>query len=243
MPPTPRFAPNPNGGYMGIVMAPGDGGVTVVEVAPNSPAQEAGLRQGDLIIAIDDRAVKTNDDILEILREKRPGDLIRILFIRDGKTQEVPLKLTKRPSDLNRGDFQNRMGSKLSDRRGGFHIILQHDSVLGPSDCGGPLVDLDGKVIGINIARAGRTETYAIPAEVVIPLIPEFKAGRYSVPKPRESSIESRIQAIEESIRQTKAELEQHRREREALAQKEGSARKRLELLEAELKKLKEKKD
>ena len=46
-------------------------------------------------------------------------------------------------------------------------MILQHDSVLKPSECGGPLVDLDGKVVGINIARAGRTETYAIPSEVV----------------------------------------------------------------------------
>ena len=43
---------------------------------------------------------------------------------------------------------------------------MQHDAVLSPQDCGGPLVDLDGKVVGINIARAGRVETYALPSKL-----------------------------------------------------------------------------
>jgi serine protease Do len=33
--------------------------------------------------------------------------------------------------------------------------------------CGGPLVNLDGKAIGLNIARAGRVTTYALPARLV----------------------------------------------------------------------------
>jgi len=45
------------------------------------------------------------------------------------------------------------MGSELSKRRTGFPHILQHDSVVKPRECGGPVVDLDGKVIGINICR------------------------------------------------------------------------------------------
>jgi S1-C subfamily serine protease len=44
--------------------------------------------------------------------------------------------------------------------------------VVEPEDCGGPLVDLDGDVVGVNIARAGRTETRAIPSEVVRSLLP-----------------------------------------------------------------------
>ena len=45
-------------------------------------------------------------------------------------------------------------------------------------DCGGPLVDLSGKVIGINIARAGRTETYALPADVVQALLGPLENGK-----------------------------------------------------------------
>ena len=65
----------------------------------------------------------------------------------------------------------------MSSRRSGYSVILQHDSVLKPSDCGGPLVDLKGRVVGINISRAGRVETWAIPAEIVAPLIAELKSG------------------------------------------------------------------
>ena len=75
------------------------------------------------------------------------------------------------------------MGTKLSMRRGGFPTILQHDSGVRPEDCGGPLVDLDGKAIGINIARAGRTETYAIPSDDIEKLLPKFKSGELAIPK------------------------------------------------------------
>ena len=74
--------------------------------------------------------------------------------------------------------------AKLSTRRGGFPVILQHDSGVAPENCGGPLVDLDGKVVGINIARAGRTESYALPAEAVKGLIEGLKTNRASATKP-----------------------------------------------------------
>ena len=73
--------------------------------------------------------------------------------------------------------YQNDLGTKLSRRRFGFPSVFQHDSILRPVDCGGPLVDLDGKVIGFNIARAGRTESYAVPSTIVVPLLYDLMAG------------------------------------------------------------------
>jgi len=57
--------------------------------------------------------------------------------------------------------------------------------VIKPSDCGGPLVDLDGKILGINIARAGRVETWALPAEVVTPILKELIDGKFPPPGKR----------------------------------------------------------
>jgi serine protease Do len=74
------------------------------------------------------------------------------------------------------------MGGDLSERRSGFPAVLQHDSVLGPEECGGPVIDLAGRAIGINIARAGRTESYAIPDDVLRPLIDELLSGNYPPP-------------------------------------------------------------
>ena len=62
---------------------------------------------------------------------------------------------------------QRRLVGQVSRRRSGFPRVLQHDSILQPADCGGPIVDLDGKAVGVNIARAGRAATYAVPADAV----------------------------------------------------------------------------
>ena len=87
------------------------------------------------------------------------------------------------------------MGTKLSNRRGGFPAILQHDSGLRPDACGGPLVDIDGKAVGINIARAGRTETYAIPSDDIGMLLPRSKKGDFAV---KEEAVKTESPAAKE---------------------------------------------
>ena len=76
--------------------------------------------------------------------------------------------------------MQNSMGSMLSGRRTGFSEVLQTDMVVDAKDCGGPVVDLDGNVLGINIARAGREETWVLPSEVIRPRRPDLKAGKFA---------------------------------------------------------------
>jgi len=68
------------------------------------------------------------------------------------------------------------MSGKVSVRRTGFKRVVQHEILLGPSDMGGPLFDLEGKLIGINIAKANRVEFFAIPAEEIQKILKE-KAG------------------------------------------------------------------
>jgi serine protease Do len=113
------------------------------------------------------------------------GAAERVGFAEDDVIVAVENNPITDPESLfkDRADFQNQLGSKLSDHRTGFPMVLQHDTVLRPVDCGGPLVDLNGKVIGINIARAGRTETLAIPAEAVKPLLDDLKSDKLALPK------------------------------------------------------------
>ena len=60
-------------------------------------------------------------------------------------------------------DPSAQFGGPLSDNRKDFPNALQHDLTLRPNECGGPLIDLDGKLVGVNIARGGRVKSYAIP--------------------------------------------------------------------------------
>ena len=73
-----------------------------------------------------------------------------------------------------RDSFQDTLGSDLSSRRGGFASALQHDTVLDANQCGGPVVGLDGRAVGLNIARAGRVVSYAIPAAAVRPVVADL---------------------------------------------------------------------
>ena len=54
-----------------------------------------------------------------------------------------------------------------SGRRDGFPTVIPHDADLTPENCGGPLFDLEGKFVGLNIARNSRVRSYAIPASRV----------------------------------------------------------------------------
>ena len=179
-----RYSPDPNSGYLGVTMGQGNGGVVIENVNNDTPAAKSGMKAGDLIKSIDGKPISDIDAMAEILGKHRRGDKVTIKFTRDGKPMEIITELAARPFDLNRGIQQNRMGSALSDRRSGFPTILQHDTILKPADCGGPLVDLDGRVVGVNIARAGRTESYAIPAETIQTLVVDLEAGKYPPPRP-----------------------------------------------------------
>ena len=90
-------------------------------------------------------------------------------ILRDDKEQQFTVKLGTNNSAQESG--QEEVWGELSEVRSGFQQVLQHDAILLPSEIGGPVVDLTGMTLGINIARAGRVETLALPASVVQKLV------------------------------------------------------------------------
>jgi serine protease Do len=227
---------NPSAGYLGIELAEAaEVGARISRVAPDSPAAKAGLKADDLIISLAGQAIQDAESLLNAMQRSKPGEVVDLRVKRGGQEMELKATLDRRPAaGRGRGDFQNRMGGALSERRNGFPMILQHDSVLRPSDCGGPLVDLDGKVIGINIARAGRTESYAAPAEAVLPLMYDLMSGKLA-PKP---SAETAAQALtpEDKIARARAAVQRAEAEKAAAEKKLAEARAALESAEAEAK-------
>jgi S1-C subfamily serine protease len=75
-----------------------DRGVLVGRVEAGSPAAEAGLAQGDVIVAIDGSEVATLVDLLAELREAAPGDEVAVTFVRQGEEQEIAVTLSELPS-------------------------------------------------------------------------------------------------------------------------------------------------
>jgi serine protease Do len=151
----------------------------VVQVLEGSGAERAGLKSNDVITQVNGKAIDTMQTLVSTLERHRVGERIELLVKRGDEELKLTATLTDRAAGprAERSDMQNSLGGKLSDRRSGFPLVLPHDTVLRPNECGGPLVNLDGTTVGINIARAGRVASYALPASVVMPVIAEMKAA------------------------------------------------------------------
>ena len=167
-------------GILGILLEEGDGGPRIMQVLPFSGAAKAGLQINDIVTHCNGAATPDRMVLITTVRKFSPGEEIELTIKRAEEVQKVKATLSRNVQGQarDRGEIQNSMGSKLSDRRHGFPAVLQHDAVLRPQDCGGAIVALDGKIVGINVARAGRTESYAIPAPVVSGLLADLKSGK-----------------------------------------------------------------
>lgn len=72
---------------------PGEAGVLIREVSPNSAAAKAGLKAGDVITSVDGAAVKTVDDLREHLRDQRERKSVSLTIIRQGSEIKVPVTI------------------------------------------------------------------------------------------------------------------------------------------------------
>lgn len=81
------------------LQVPDDRGVLVDEVIDDSPAAEAGLRHGDVIVAFAGNPVHEVKDLTKAVRKADPGDEFAITVLRDGKRQDLKVTLGERDGD------------------------------------------------------------------------------------------------------------------------------------------------
>jgi serine protease Do len=145
-------------------------------VLERSGAERAGIQANDVVTHLEGKPCPDRESFIETIQGHRPGDVVQLKLIRDDQTLDFKVRL----SDLQQlagqdGRFLEAVSGRLSKRRAGFPIALQHDMVLEPRQCGGVVVGLDGKAVGVNIARADRVATYAIPASTVLEVLERMK--------------------------------------------------------------------
>ena len=73
-----------------------DSGIYIENVISKSPAENVGLKSGDIILKIDDKSINTMNDIKEYVYTKNPGDVIKIEYRRGNNTNTINLTLGKR---------------------------------------------------------------------------------------------------------------------------------------------------
>lgn len=78
-----------------------DDGVQVMGVSPSGPAEAAGLRAGDVIVAVDGRSLKRSADaspsrqLVEYMRTVKPGQAVKVDYLRDGKRLTASVTTTE----------------------------------------------------------------------------------------------------------------------------------------------------
>lgn len=71
-------------------------GVKIIEVDDESNAQKAGLKEDDIITHIDDKEVKGVDEVSKLIREKKDNLTVRFQVIRNGKSQNIEVKMPRK---------------------------------------------------------------------------------------------------------------------------------------------------
>lgn len=122
-------------GYLGVFMQELDGdvregldldvesGVLISGVEKGGPADEAGLADGDVIVAFNGQKVDDPDDLKRLVRDTKPGEKVEIEVIRDGKTKTLTLTVGEWPDDpswlsvgdlhFNGDDFKEHIGNMV----------------------------------------------------------------------------------------------------------------------------------
>jgi len=95
-------------------------GVYVEKVSEDSAADKAGIKDGDIILSVDDKKVLTSPMLQGMIAEKRPGDKVSVTVIRDGKEREINVVLEnkKGSTKLKKKEYNevlNMLGAELEN--------------------------------------------------------------------------------------------------------------------------------
>jgi serine protease Do len=153
------------GAALGVTLKEDAKDLEIVEVTEKSGANEAGLQKGDVITAIEDQPVTSREEIAKALKDRKAGTKVKVSYRRNNEVATVEVLLMAKSEMADQMSRNDQMSGLYSERRSGFPRVLQHDILGAKSVVGGPLLDLDGRCLGMNIARANRAESFAIPVE------------------------------------------------------------------------------
>ncbi|HXE80827.1 MAG TPA: PDZ domain-containing protein [Vicinamibacterales bacterium] len=103
-------------------------GATVTEVRPDSPAEKAGIREGDIISEFDGERIRSARQLSRVVSETPPGRTVDVTVIRDGKT--MALKVT--PESRDRGFSYAWPGRPFYGAPPAFHYRIDPRSMPMP---------------------------------------------------------------------------------------------------------------
>ncbi|MEM8784054.1 MAG: PDZ domain-containing protein [Planctomycetota bacterium] len=179
--------PVPSDAKMGVFFAEGTPRPVVRAVQPGSGADAAGLQRGDLLLRLDETPTPTPLAVIDALQSqpRYPGDAVTVTFQRatPNPARDRLQTLTRKvelgrapPAPTNREQRLESHAPPTSGRASGFPLALPADAPVPAQHCGGPVYALDGRFLGMAIARSGRTETLILPPDQIAQALERMRA-------------------------------------------------------------------
>ena len=160
-----REIPPEGGAVLGVTLEKKKGGLEVGEVSKGSGAEKGGMKKGDILTSVEGKPVKDIEGLSKMLAKMKSGSDVKVTVFRKGKMTDLVISLSARGDLFRQISRNDQMSGDFSNRRSGFPRVIQHDVFGASITMGGPVLDLEGRAVGMNIARANRAETFAIPVE------------------------------------------------------------------------------
>jgi hypothetical protein len=92
-----RGTTQPAGPYLGLTGEEAEGGVKISNVVEDGPAAKAGLKEGDLVVGVGDKNIKTYEQLQEEIRTHKTGDKLDLKLKIGDKSKNVEVTLAERP--------------------------------------------------------------------------------------------------------------------------------------------------
>jgi serine protease Do len=135
-------------------------GVIVMDIQPNSAAADAGLKEGDVLQGIDGITINSSADFSERIARHRPGDKIKLDYLRNGKTTSTTVTLDSEET------MQKATGRSMED------IYDRLGATFAPlSPALKQRLELNGGVVVTEVRQGGFFSQIGIPAGTIIAYI------------------------------------------------------------------------
>jgi serine protease Do len=90
-----------NSAFLGVTTERDDKGARIVDITEKSAAEKSGLKEGDVIVKIDDTKVEDHDDLSKAIGKHKPEDKVTVTYLRDGKQATATATLGKHSFSYN----------------------------------------------------------------------------------------------------------------------------------------------
>lgn len=111
--------------WLGVTGADREGKATITQVTPGAPAAKAGLKEGDVVVAIDGKEIDDYDKLLEAVRGKDAGDKLALKISRGSETIDATVTLEERPAAAGGGRGGGGAGAAAAQPQSDVFLGIQ----------------------------------------------------------------------------------------------------------------------